>query len=57
VQRTNALAPDLRVGGEYMKRHRRNDGPRTLSVLADVVRILGTVVVVIWQITRSLHNY
>jgi hypothetical protein len=39
-----------------MKRYPRNDGPKTLAVLADVAKILGTVVVVIWQIIWSRQD-
>jgi hypothetical protein len=36
------------------RRRQRTDGPGTLSVLADISRILGTVFVVAYHVIRDL---
>jgi hypothetical protein len=43
--------------GDGPKGPERNDGPTILRVLADAVRIVGTVVVVIYHVAQWLRDH
>lgn len=43
----------MRSGGEMTKNSNNDDGPRTLPVLADLIRVLGAIVVVVIDLFRG----